>query len=188
MIDFDNDWAAAVSKFESEQDINFALHIPETEIGLKVNEANRSIRILFLILDYLVEAKLTSELREELSQKLKSLFELSLKRFSEDPEFLAFAGMLITRGEWYFEREFEEGISMIRKAVDLKPDNLTFRSFLAVFEDQRLDHNVESKRQVLELFFSQGENPKYLECKGAAGKYALGILEETLLRLKSQPT
>lgn len=186
MLNFDRDWAVAVSKFESKRNVDRALHFPETKLYLLVNEVGQSVRVLFLMLDYLVEAKLTSETREEMSRRLKQLFDLSYERFSEDAEFLAFAGMMVTRGEWFFDRRFEDGIGMISEAVDLEPNNLTFKSFLAVFEDQRLEHNVERKRKVLDLFFSCEENTKYLECKGAVGKYSLGILEETFLRVSSR--
>ena len=166
-----NDWKLAIrlfNRYESD----------EPEIYL---------RVMFLLLDLLVEGQYTQEEHDYAAKKLKYFFDKSNEKFSESPEFLFFSGIMVYIAEWYFGMDsVEPATEMLEKAMKMRPDQCVFKWGYYSSIDQRLEKNTELKLRISEqLLFKEPATLEWLKSKGLLGEYVLGTLEGTYESLKT---
>lgn len=172
-----NEWKNQIIQFENSGDIKSAIELVCQTANNSPEEVELYLRTMFMMLDFLVEGHHSEEKNHYFSKKLKSYFDDSYEKFSENAEYLAFTGMMITKAEWYFDKSFDDGIKMIKKAVEIEPHNICYQCLYYIFEDQRPEVNPKVKFKVLGRFFAEESNKKWLESKGLLGVYTLGIFE-----------
>lgn len=182
----EKEWKNQITEFENSNDIKSAIKLLDCQIANNsLDKVELYLRTMFMVLDFLVEGHYSKDEYLYFSKKLKSYFDDSYKKFYKNAEYLAFAGMMITRAEWYFDKSFDDGIKMIKKAIEIEPYNICYESLYHIFEDQRLEVNTEIKFKVLSSFFAQESNKKWLEGKGLLGAYILGIFENVYAELQT---
>ncbi len=166
-----------LTRFELHTDAKSALELLE-----RAADGERTVRVclrvLFVVLDALVEGRPNDSEEEFLARRFSELFRNSFAKFSQDPEFLCFCGMMITKAEWYFDKEFEDGVAMMEQAIRLSPQSILYRAMYIVFSDQRDDSNTNAKIETLTKFFAV--YPNKLEEFGMLGDYVVGIFESVL--------
>jgi hypothetical protein len=108
---------------------------------------------------------------------LKKYFIESYAKFSNNPDYLFYIGRIACISEWYFDIEIEEAQKMMKKASELKPDNILYR--WANFSD--LDMRESSNKEKMILYAKQALSEpgvkKELKSKGALGKYIWDSLD-----------
>lgn len=181
----ENEWKNQIAEFENSGDIKSAIELVCQTADNSPEKVELYLRTMFIVLDFLVEGHYSKDEHLYFSKKLKSYFEDSYEKFYENAEYLAFTGMMITKAEWYFEKSFDDGIKMIKKAIEVQPHNICYESLYYIFEDQRLEVNTEIKYKMLSRFFAEESNKKWLENKGLLGAYTLGIFENVYDELQT---
>lgn len=176
-------WKNKLTSFEQKNDRNSAIRLLDS---VNVDDPEIYLRVMFMLLDFLVEGKYTQEEHDHAAKKLQELFEVSKQTFSENPEFLFFSGILAYIGEWYFGMEsVEPAADMLEDAMRMEPDNTLYKWGYYSRIDQRPEQNTDLKLQLSkQLLFQETSKLDWLKSKGLLGKYVLGTLEGTYEDLK----
>jgi hypothetical protein len=177
-------WKDEITAIEQKNDWRAAIEL------LKKNDENHEelyLRVLFLLLDFVVEGQYTREEHDHAAEKLKYFFDKANKSFSNNPEFLFFAGIMIYIGEWYFGMDdVEPGNFMLERAMYLEPNNTLFKWGYYSRIDQRPEQNTDLKLQLSkQLLFEEPQKISWLKDKGLLGEYVLGTLEWVYEDLKA---
>lgn len=172
LIELKNDWKAAIQLLDSVDE----------------SEPECYLRIMFLLLDFVVEGQYSSEEHDYAARYLKEVFEGSRKKFANNPEYLFFSGVMAHMGEWYFGMDsIDEATTMLEYASKLDTGNSLYRWGYYSQIDQRLEVNTELKLQLSEqLLFKESVQLDWLRERGLLGRYVLGLLEQTYEDLKKQ--
>lgn len=138
------------------------------------------LRILFVLLDFLVEEQYTEEQYEFYSKKINEIFFQTKLEYFDNEEFLFFMGIMICMGDYIFGFDsFDEGTTMLEVAMKAKPDNPVFKWGAYVITDQRIDINTELKHHLSMQVLNNSQMVDWLQTKGLLGKYVLGMIQST---------
>lgn len=145
------------------------------------------LRVLFVLLDFLVDGQYTQEQHDFFSIKTKEIFNKAKLKYSNDYEFLFFAGIMIYIAEWYFGFEnIDEAKIMLEDAMKSKPDSLIYKWGYYAITDQRSEVNTEIKQQLSEQILKDSSTLEWLQNKGLLGEYVLGVIQGTYEATKSE--
>jgi hypothetical protein len=171
-------WKDEITSIEQKNDWRSAVELLE---NVDEHPQELYLRVIFLLLDFIVEGQYTQEEHDYAANKLKDFFAESQIRFSHDAEFLFFIGIMIYIGEWYFGMDsVAPATSMLEKAMILEPDNTLFQWGYYSRIDQRPEQSTDLKLRLVEsLLFRETSKLEWLKSKGLLGEYVLGTLEDT---------
>lgn len=177
-------WESEIVSIEHRDDWKSAIELLK---GQSFDNPEIYLRVMFLLLDLVVEGQYTKEEHDHAAKELRKVFDASNQKFSNIPEFLFFAGIMIYIGEWYFGMDsVDAATDMLQNAMQMEPDNTLYRWGYYSTIDQRLEWNTNLKLQLSEqLLFEETARLDWLKSKGALGNYIVGTLEETYEALKS---
>lgn len=177
-------WKSKITSIEQSNDWRSAIELLEKQNG---DTPEIYLRVMFLLLDFVVEGQYTQEEHDYAAEKLREYFYESYEKFSDNPEFLFFIGIMVYIGEWYFGMEsVEPATAMLENAMRMKPDDTLYRWGYYSRIDQRPEQNTDLKLQLSEqLLFRETTKLDWLKNKGILGKYILGTLDWTYEELKS---
>jgi tetratricopeptide (TPR) repeat protein len=174
-----------------EKEISAIEHTNDWKAGIQLvgrvkgTEPQIYLRVMFLLLDLLVEGKYSQDEHDFAAMNLKDIFDRSAKKFSENSEFLFFAGVMAYIAEWYFGMDnVAQATAMLEKAMTMDPNNLLYKWGYYSRVDQRAEQNTDLKLQLSEkLLFRETATLNWLKSRGLLGKYVLGTIEGTYDRL-----
>lgn len=177
-------WKNEITSIEQRNDWRLAVQLLEK---YDEDQPELYLRVMFLLLDFVVEGQYTQEEHDYAAKKLRNLFDTFYEKFSDNPEFLFFTGIMAYIGEWYFGMDsVEPATSMLEKAMNTESDNTLYKWGYYSRIDQRSEQNTDLKLQLSEqLLFKETSKLDWLKSKGLLGKYVLGTLEETYEDLKA---
>jgi hypothetical protein len=178
------DWQKEMISIEQTNDWKAAIQLLEKQNG---DTPEIYLRVIFLLLDFVVEGQYTQEEHDYASEKLREFFDKAHEKFSDNPEFLFFIGIMVYVGEWYFGMEsVEPATAMLENAMRMEPDDTLYKWGYYSRIDQRPEQNTDLKLQLSErLLFRETTKLDWLKSKGMLGKYVLGTLEGIYEELKS---
>lgn len=178
-------WENAITIMEEKGDWKSAILLLEKYNN--EDEPDIYLRVMFLLLDFVVEGQYSQQEYDYATKKLKEFFDKSYGKFSENPEFLFFTGIMAYIGEWYFGMEsVEPAAVMLEKAMHKAPNNTLYKWGYYSRIDQRPERNTDLKLQLSkQLLFEETSMLDWLKRKGLLGKYVLGTLEGTYEDLKT---
>ena len=154
---------------------------------INVNSPEEYLRIIFVLLDFVVDGQYTREEHDYAADKIINLYNKGDKLFANTPEFLFFAGIMIYIGEWYFGmNDVENGATMLKKAMTIEPQNVLYRWGYYSRIDQRPQKNTDLKLSLCKELFNQKSTLKWLKNKGLLGEYVIGTLEDNYRDLTAQ--
>lgn len=173
-----------IASIEKTSDWRAAIQLLKKENG---NTPEIYLRVIFLLLDFIVDGQYTQEEHDYAAEKLRDFFDEAHEKFSDSPEFLFFTGIMIYIGEWYFGMDsVEPATVMLENAMRMKPDDTLYKWGYYSRIDQRLEQNTDLKLKLSErLLFREITKLDWIKSKGMLGKYVLGTLEGTYEQLKS---
>lgn len=138
------------------------------------------LRIIFLMLDFLVDGKYSEEEHEVVSLKIKQIFNEAQTRYSDNDEFLFFSGLMICIAEWYFGIDsVDEAIVMLNKAKRSEPKNLLYKWGALVLADERSEVNTQEKFILSKQLLEDHSLITLMKNRGLLGEYILGIIQNT---------
>jgi hypothetical protein len=170
-------WKEQLSKLEQSKDWKSAIALMQETINRNSNSVDAYLSMNYLLMNLLVEEQYDPNDHDYYAGLLKKYFIESCTKFSNNPEYLFYIGQIACISEWYFDIEIEEAQSMMKKASELKPDNILYK--WANYSD--LDMRESSNKDKMSLYarkaLSESEVKRDLESKGALGKYLWDSLE-----------
>jgi hypothetical protein len=167
-------WKEQLLNLERTNDWKNTIKFLEQEIRTDLNNVEIYVRVLFLLLDFLVEGKHSQEEYIYAAAKLKKYFEESYKRFYNNAEYLFFLGYFIVIAEWYFGiDDVTIAYDMRKKAMELEPDNILYE-WSYRFSDPENQQAIYLAKQLLN---HEKSKIKWLQSKGKVGEYILGMIE-----------
>lgn len=162
---------------EQQRDLNKAIQY------LKENDEKNLdtyLRVIFMLLDFLVDGQYTEDKHDFISLEIKKIFEEAKSKYSDKSEFLFFSGIMIYIAEWYFGTEtLDEATTMLKKAMDSEPENILYKWGYYSITDQRAEINTETKFFLSKEILEKDSLLKWIENKGLLGEYLKGIIEGT---------
>jgi len=163
-IEINNDWKSAIILLEN------AIQFNDDSIEIY-------IRVLFVLLDVLVEERYTRQEHDILSSSLKKYFEVSYKKFFDNAEYLFFMGFLIPIAEWYFGVDnINKAYEMQKKAWEQEPRN-TLYEWAYRFSDPK--DKIAASFLARQLLNQNAKKMDTLKSNGKVGQYIIGMLESS---------
>ncbi len=174
---------------EKERNVYRAVEFMEDEENQSLDNF---LRVIFVLLDFLVDGQYTQDEHDFFSIKIKEIFGKAKSRFSNNNEFLFFAGIMIYIAEWYFGiDDIDEPKIMLEDAMKSNPDSIIYKWGYYSITDQRAGVNTEQKQLLSKQILRDSLILEWLKNKGLLGEYILGIIqstyEATQSHAKSQP-
>ena len=146
---------------------------------LKNKNLDIYLRVLFILLDFLVDEQYTEQQHDFISLKVKELYSEAELKYSNDNDFLFFSGIMIYIAEWYFGMKIEEGQTMLKKAMDANPENIIYKWGYFSITDQRVTVNTKTKFLLSNQIMKDDLILNWIKNKGLLGEYLLGIIQYT---------
>ncbi|HAR72097.1 MAG TPA: hypothetical protein DCR77_01620 [Flavobacteriaceae bacterium] len=170
-------WKEQLLKFEQSKDWKSAIALMQETINQNSSNVDAYLSMNYLLMNLLVEEQYDPNDHDYYAWLLKKYFIESYAKFSDNPEYLFYIGRIACISEWYFDIEIEEAQSMMKRASELKSDNMLYK--WAYYSD--LDMRVASNKEKMILYakqaLSEPKVEKELRSKGALGKYIWDSLE-----------
>jgi len=162
---------------EQERNINKAIQYLEED---KNKNLNTYLRVIFLLLDFLVDSQYTQEEHNFISLKIKDLFEEAKTKYFNESEFLFFSGMMIYIAEWYFGiKTLDDAKTMLNKAMQCEPNNIVYKWGYYCIPDQRPEINTEIKFSISKQILESETLIQWIKNRGLLGDYLIGIIQGT---------
>jgi len=164
-------WNEQLSELEQCKDWKSAIALLQETINQNSNSIDAYLSMNYLLMNLLVEEQYDSSDHDYYASLLKKYFIESYAKFSNNPEYLFYIGLIACISEWYFEMEIEEARSMMKQASAREPDNILYK--WANYSG--FDTRVRVKKEEMILYarqaLSEPEVKRELNAKGALGKY-----------------
>lgn len=152
-------------------------------------ERNKSLdnylRVVFILLDFLVEGQHEQNDWDFISVKIKQIFNDAKLKYSSNYDFLFFSGIMIYIAEWYFGIDnIDEAKFMLDDIMKSNPDNVVYKWAYFSVIDQRVEINTEIKQHLSAQILGDESILEWLKSKGLLGEYVLGIIQGTYATTK----
>jgi len=162
---------------EKERNVNRAVEFIEDE---KNQSLDNYLRVVFILLDFLVDRQYTQDEHDFFSIKIKEIFNKAKLKYSNNYEFLFFAGIMIYIAEWYFGIDnIDEAKTMLEDTMKSNPDSIIYKWGYYSITDQRAEVNTELKQLLSKQLLRDNLILEWLKNKGLLGEYILGIIQGT---------
>lgn len=178
------DWNNKLTIFEENADWKSSIQLlNETD----ENNPEIYLRVMFQLVDFLVDGEYSPDEHDLASSNLKEIYDNSCLKFSDNTEFLFFAGIMGYIAEIYFTMgKLAPAAAMLEKAMHKEPNNLLYKWGYYSIIDQRAEVNTDVKLKLSELLlFTEEPILDRLKSKGLLGRYVLGVLQSTYLKTKA---
>lgn len=170
-------WKESLFKFEQNKDWKSAINLLQETINQNNSCVDAYLSINYLLMNLLVEEQYNFNEHDYYAELLKKYFLESYTKFSNNPEYLFYIGQIACISEWYFGIEIEEVQKIMKKALELEPDNILYKWAEYSDLDMRKSCNKEKMIKYAKQTLSNSIVRKELKSKGALGKYLWNSLE-----------
>lgn len=145
------------------------------------------LRVLFVLLDFLVDGQYTQDDHDFISIKIKQIFNEAKFKYSNNSDFLFFMGIMIYITEWYFRiNNIDKAKNILENTIKSNPDNILYKWGSLIAIDQRFEVNTKIKFFLSKQILNDNSILERLKSKGLLGEYLLGIIESTYEATKTQ--
>jgi hypothetical protein len=142
------------------------------------NDIDAYLSMTYLLMNLLVEEDYSSTDHDFYADLLKKYFIESRSKFSKDPKYLFYIGMIACMSEWYFDISMEEAESIIKESGKLEPDNLLYQwGYYGGLAIKNKDNKEERVAYALEVLAKNSIIREMLKLQGALGIYILKLME-----------
>lgn len=138
------------------------------------------LRVLFILLDFLVDGQYTEEEHLFFSSKIMNIYNDARAEYSNHNEFLFFSGIMIYIAEWYFGiTNTDVATSFLYKAMHSDSENIIYQWGFFSIIDQRVEINTEKKFRLSKKILDDKLIVEWIKQKGLLGEYLLGLIQST---------
>jgi tetratricopeptide (TPR) repeat protein len=167
-------WQNALQQLEDTLQWDPAIELMQNVIVRDSNNQEAYLRMLYLLMNLLVEEHCNMNKFDLYQQLAKQYFDESYKKFSADPEYLFYTGTIACISEWFFGIEAEDARLMIEKAKQIDQNNIIHKwdLFPAIFT------TITPEMKAYAELVLQKNSPIYqiLQPKGSLGNYYYGMM------------
>lgn len=174
-------WKEHLTNLEYSKDYKLAIEHIQSVIKDNPDDVEAYIRGIYLLHHILVEEDYSELEHDFLATLLKSYFDISYVKFSNNAEYLFFIGKILYIAEWYFgvdddfkSTEEKQAFQMQKMAYEKGKDNVLYEwAYRFSLGEKLASHLAE---QILSQDKSKLE---WLKSKGFPGEYILEALEQS---------
>ena len=161
-------------QIENELDIDMAIDYIENNHKKDMNDY---IRVLFLLMDFLVNGQCTENKHDFVADKTKKIFLEANSKYFHNQKYLFYIGFVASMSEWYFDIKWSEVEFMLKEAVCLEPKNLLYQWGYNSIIDQRIEVNTKIKYLLSKQILEDKTLIKNIRKNGLLGKYLEGFIQ-----------
>jgi tetratricopeptide (TPR) repeat protein len=172
------EWKKHLRDLEKQKSWDQAIAFMENIVEKHPDNADAYIDIIFLLMNILVEEQFDTSKHDYYAFLLEKYFDASHQKFSDNAAYLFCVGMTASMAEWYVGLEVEDYQRMLRKALELDPDDLMYQSNYYLHLDRSIPENKAAAIKYAQLIHNN--DPSLLHdfiSKGACGEYWLGCMQ-----------
>ena len=171
------DWKEKLENYHKLKDWNSGLTLMQNVITNNPDDLDAYLNVNYFLMNLLIEEEYDDKDQLFYAGLLKKYFLESYSKFSTEPEYLFFIGIIACLGEWYYDITVEEAICLMKQAQLREPNNLLFKWAEYIDFDIR-DHNSKKKMIAFaKIALANSELHALLSSKGILGKYQLHNLQ-----------
>ena len=176
-------WKCELENLEKNKMWDSAIELMKKVIEEEPYDVGAAISINYLLMNLLVEEDYDKSKHDYYADLAQKYFLDSYRKFYNNPAYLYYTGRIACMSEWYFGIELDDADAMMKKAIQLEPDNIIYQwaSFSAKDEDQT--KAISYAHIILE---NNSSVKKILESKGSLGHYLLDIMTNWSKRMISE--
>ena len=166
-------WKEELISLEQNKNWKPAIELLEKTINDYANNLDVYLSINYLLMNILVEEDYSQSEHDYYSLLLKKYFDESYIKFYNNPEFLFFIGKIGCMSEWYFEIEIDEAQNMIKRSLELEPENILYK--WANYGNLNMSDlcNREKMIRYAKQALSEPKVEEVLKGKGSLGQYLM---------------
>lgn len=174
-------WKKHLIKLEHSKDYKLAVELIQNVIKDNPNDIEAYIRAIYLLHNILVEEDYPESEHDFLASLLKSYFDISYRKFSDNTEYLFFVGKILYIEEWYFGlnddvKPIEQSLAfqMQKKAHEMVKGNALYEwAYRFSLGDKLAAYLAE------QILLHDKATLEWLKSKGFPGEYVLETLEQS---------
>lgn len=169
-------WKKILRSLERSQQWDTAIEFMQQVISDNQADLDAYLFMLFLIMNLLVEEDHNESKHNHYEMLAKKYFDEAYEKFSDNPEFLYYAGKTAVMSEWYFGIEQDDYIKMMARAAESDPHNPVYQWN---YYDELATENVRdenARAYAITILDKNSSINKILSAKGALGEYLLEIM------------
>lgn|GEM_PF-311660 len=179
-------WKEQLSSLEKNKQWDEAIEFMKRVVQYNPNDMDAYIFMNYLLMNLLVEENHDESKHGYYASLTKEYFDISHRKFSNNPEYLFFTGITAVMSEWYFGISMEDYQNMLKKATELDPQNKLYCISYYFGSVRSKTPNIPQELQYADILLDPNDSvQKQLATKGAAGEYYLelmtGIAEKIIL-------
>ncbi len=170
------DWKQKLEMFEDKRDWKSAIEHMIKVLTDHSEDPEAWVRILYLLHNVLLEEdpEVAGLNEDELEKTLIKYFQKSRIKFSENPEYLFFMGVIGHIAEYYWgEKTDDFATAMSKKAVELEPNNTLYK--WGALTSDYCKSECEQKKMLAKIILDDSSKKIWLQQKGFPGRYILNI-------------
>lgn len=174
-------WKKNLIELEHHKDYKLAVELIQKVIKDNPDDVEAYIRAIYLLHNILVEEDYSELEHDFLASLLRSYFDISYLKFSNNAEYSFFIGKILYIAEWYFGvdddfklTEEKQAYQMQKMAYEIERDNVLYEWAY------RLSLGEKLASHLAEQILSQNKSKlEWLKSKGFPGEYILEALEQS---------
>lgn len=168
-------WKEQLKKHETNKDWKPAFEVLENAIEKNPSDVDAYLSMNYLLMNLLVEEEYDKNQHDYYAGLLKKYFLESYSKFSNNPEYLFFIGMIACMSEWYFGIEIQEAEKMMKEALNHEPNNPIYKwAYYGALDMRNADNRLKVIPYIEEIRKKDVET--LLKSKGALGEYIFEII------------
>lgn len=174
-------WKEYLADLENSKDYKLAIEHMQSVIKDNPDNVEAYIRVIYLLHNILVEEEYAELEHDFLAGLLKSYFDISYVKFSNNAEYLFFIGKILYIAEWYFgvdddfkPTEEKQAFQMQKTAHEMEKDNVLYEwAYRFTLGEKLASHLAE------QILLQEKTKLEWLKSKGFPGEYILEALEQS---------
>ncbi len=179
-------WKQQLRKLEQNKKWDEGISLLQDVLAKNQNDLDAYICLNYLLINLLIEEDFDDSKHDFYARTAKQAFVDSFQKFHDNAEYLFFTAITCYIAEYYYDLDFSQVQAMIRRAVELDPENILYKwGYYLYLHQNNPEHAKKGLPYAHIILDKHSREHKYLESKGAIGFYILDIMQNSTKELSN---
>jgi len=172
------EWKKKLRLLELDKQWDCAIVLMQQVIKENPDDIDAYIYMNYLLMNLLVEEEYDQRKHDIYASLIKKYFDESYAKFYNNAEYLFCTGVTAVMAEWYFGIDAQAYEAMLKKAMQLEPDNLVYKRTYYMHLDKNIPKEKREVSSYAQLLL-QNNSPlvESIKSRGAFGEYLLSCMQ-----------